>query len=261
MRNAIFLTFLLCCCLKANCQVNSDSGSFVNYTETGNNVNIAMIAVQGDTFMTGCTSEQDNDCNDSEKPAHRVTVSDFYIGKYEVTQAQWKAVMGNNPSRFKGDNLPVEQISWNDVQEFISKLNAQTGKQYRLPTEAEWEYAARGGKNSKGYKYSGNNTVNEVAWIDSNSGQSTHAVGTKLPNELGIYDMSGNVMEWCSDWLSQYTINAKLNPIGANAGTHHVGRGGSFRSTERVVRVSARAGNKPDDRGMNLGFRLARSSE
>jgi formylglycine-generating enzyme required for sulfatase activity len=233
----------------------------VDYTETAKNLNIEMVAVQNGILTIGCTPEQGNDCRDAEKPAHRVQVSDYFIGKYEVTQAQWKAVMGDNPSNFKGDNLPVDRVSWNDVQEFISKLNALTGKQYRLPTEAEWEFAARGGVGSKGYKYSGSNTVSEVSWLDVNSTKTSHAVGTKLPNELGIYDMSGNVMEWCNDWLGQYTDIGKVNPKGANAGTLRVGRGGSWNSVDRVVRVSARSGNNPDNRAVNLGFRLVRSAK
>ena len=152
---------------------------------------IAMVYVSGGTFTMGATSEQGSDAYDWEKPAHSVTLSGYYIGKYEVTQELWKAVMGSNPSRFKGDNLPVEQVSWDDVQEFLRKLNAMTGKRYRLPTEAEWEFAARGGNSSRGYKYSGSNSLGSVAWYYDNSGSRTHAVGTKSPNELGIYDMSG----------------------------------------------------------------------
>jgi len=152
-----------------------------------------MVFVEGGTFMMGATSEQESDAFDWEKPAHRVTLSDFYIGKYEVTQAQWKAVMGSNPSYFKGDNLPVERVSWGDCQEFIRKLNERTGLTFRLPTEAEWDYAARGGNRSRGYKYSGSDDPDEVAWYWDNSGIKTHPVGQKRANELGLYDMSGNV--------------------------------------------------------------------
>ena len=161
---------------------------------------IEMVFVKGGTFMMGATPEQGSDAGDGEKPVHSVTVSDFYIGKYEVTQAQWKAVMGKNPSHYKGENRPVERVSWYDIQKFIEKLNAKTGKRYRLPTEAEWEYAARGGNQSKGYKYSGSNDIGSVAWYTNNSGDRTHPVGQKQPNELGLYDMTGNVWEWCSDW-------------------------------------------------------------
>jgi formylglycine-generating enzyme required for sulfatase activity len=220
-----------------------------------------LIYVKGGTFTMGCTSEQGDDCNNREKPTHRVTVSDFYIGKYEVTQAQWKSVMGSNPSRFTGDNLPVEQVSWNDVQEFIRKLNAQTGKNYRLPTEAEWEYAARGGAQSRGYKYSGSNTVGDVAWYGDNSGKATHPVGQKLPNGLGLYDMSGNVEEWCSDRYGDYSSSSQTNPAGpssGSSGSRRVVRGGSL---EGGVHVWHRDGGGPGLRDYSLGFRLASDSK
>ena len=239
----------------------STTARFANYTETTNNLNLEMIAVQGGTFMMGCTSEQGNDCNYDEKPAHRVTVSDYYIGKYEVTQAQWKAIMGNNPSTFKGDNLPVETVSWNDVQEFIRKLNAQTGKNYRLSTEAEWEFAARGGNGSKGNKYSGSNTASNVAWLAENSNNTTHPVGTKSSNELGIYDMSGNVWEWCSDWYGEYNSSAQTDPHGASSGPNRVNRGGSWHHGAIYTRISFRGHYWPDFRFDYLGFRLARSSK
>jgi formylglycine-generating enzyme required for sulfatase activity len=224
-------------------------------------VDIRMISVPGGTFTMGCTGEQVGDCYGWEKPAHQVTVSSFSIGKYEVTQAQWVAVMGSNPSKFQGDNLPVETVSWVDVQEFIRKLNAKTGKNYRLPTEAEWEYAARGGAQSMGYKYSGSNTVDDVAWYDDNSGSSTHTVGTKQPNELGIYDMSGNVYEWCSDWYGDYSSSSQTNPTGASSGSARVGRGGGWDFFAQYVRVPFRLNNAPDFRRSNIGFRLASSSK
>jgi len=235
---------------------------FANYSETTNNLNIQMIAVQGGTFTMGCTAEQGDDCYDNEKPAHRVTVSDFYIGKCEITQAQWRAVMGSNPSYFKGDNLPVESVSWNDVQEFIRKLNSVTGKNYRLPTEAEWEFAARGGNNSRGYKFSGNNNVDIVGFHTGNSATTTHAVGTKSPNELGIYDMSGNVWEWCNDWYGSYTYNsnAQTNPQGSYSGSERVLRGGSCHREEITSRVSFRSSDPSDSYYDCLGFRLAHSS-
>ena len=256
MKKVFFLALLLCF-IQAYGQENSGSGSFANYIETANNLNLSMIAVKGGMLTIGCTAEQGDDCRDAEKPDYLASISDFFIGKYQVTQAQWKAVMGDNPSYYKGDNLPVERVSWNDVQEFINKLNVLTGKQYRLLTEAEWEFAARGGNSSKGYKYSGSNSVSDVAWIADNSDKTTHPVGTKLANELGIHDMSGNVLEWCSNWLGQYTDIGKVNPKGANSGTLRVGRGGSWNSIDRMVRVSSRTGNNPDSRAMNLGFRLA----
>ncbi|MDR1814679.1 MAG: SUMF1/EgtB/PvdO family nonheme iron enzyme [Tannerella sp.] len=238
----------------------SSKAKFQNFTETDNGVDFEMLYVAGGTFTMGCTSEQGGDCWDGEKPAHQVTLSGYYIGKYEVTQAQWKAVMGNNPSDFKGDNLPVENVSWNDVQEFIRKLNAQTGKNYRLPTEAEWEFAARGGNQSRGYKYSGSNTADNVAWYCDNSGGKTHPVGTKQANELGIYDMSGNVLEWCSDWYDSYSSASQTNPRGASTGSNRVLRGGSCYYDSLFTRVSNRNCNYPDDRYNHCGFRLALSS-
>ena len=220
--------------------------------------NIEMVYVKGGTFTMGATAEQGSDAYSDEKPTHSVTLSDFYIGKYEVTQAQWRAVMGSNPSNFQGDNLPVENVSWNDVQEFIKKLNAQTGKKFRLPTEAEWEYAARGGNQSKGYKYSGSNSISEVAWYDDNSRSKTHPVGQKAPNELGIYDMSGNVWEWCQDWYSSsaYSSSSHNNPTGPSSGSNRVLRGGSWDNAASHSRVSDRGNNSPDDRFNRGGFRL-----
>ena len=217
-----------------------------------------MVYVEGGTFTMGATSEQGSDAWDDEKPAHSVTLSGYYIGKYEVTQKLWEAVMGNNPSYFKGDNLPVEQVSWKDVQKFIRKLNQLTGKSYRLPTEAEWEYAARGGSNSRGYKYSGSNNIGSVAWYDGNSGNTTHAVGTKSPNELGIYDMSGNVWEWCQDWYSSnyYSNSPQRNPQGPTSGSYRVYRGGNWSRSAKSCRVSTRDIN-PVFRYYGLGFRLA----
>ncbi len=226
---------------------------------TVNGVSFQMVEVQGGPFTMGATSEQGADAWDDEKPAHKVTLSDYYIGKTEVTQALWKAVMGNNPSSSKGDNKPVECVSWNDCQEFIKKLNSLTGKNFRLPTEAEWEYAARGGIKSRGYKYSGSNTLGDVSWYDGNSGSKTHEVGTKSPNELGIYDMSGNVWEWCSDWYGSYSSNAQDNPKGASDGSHRVYRGGSWLSNARDGRSSLRYGLDPDERWCLIGFRLCLS--
>jgi formylglycine-generating enzyme required for sulfatase activity len=222
---------------------------------------LAMVSVQGGTFTMGCTPEQGGDCDSDEKPARSVTVGNFNIGKFEVTQRLWKQIMGadNNPSNFKGDDLPVEHVSWNDVQEFIKKLNEQTGKKYRLPTEAEWEYAARGGNKSQGNKYSGSNNLDEVAWYDGNSGGKTNDVGTKSPNELGIYDMSGNVYEWVSDWYGGYSLGAQTNPAGPSSGSTRVLRGGSWNFDAWYCRVSDRDGGVPGDRDSDLGFRLALS--
>ena len=213
---------------------------------------IEMVYVEGGTFTMG-----DSDGDSDEKPTHSVTLSPYYIGKYEVTQAQWKSVMGNNPSYFKGDNLPVESVSWDDVQEFISKLNAATDKKYRLPTEAEWEYAARGGRKGQGYKYSGSNDISSVAWCDEgNSGDKTHPVGQKQPNELGLYDMSGNVWEWCADWHGSYSSSSQTNPTGLSGGSYRVLRGGSWYHNARSCRVSFRYSNNPSVRRHLNGFRL-----
>ena len=224
-------------------------------------ISIDMVRVEAGTFTMGATAEM-KDPNDDEKPTHRVTLTnDYYIGKYEVTQALWKAVMGNNPSNFKGDNLPVEKVSWDDCQEFISKLNRITGKTLRLPTEAEWEYAARGGNNSRGYQYSGSNNLSDVAWFRGNSGGKPHAVGTKQPNELGIYDMSGNVDEWCQDWYwyGAYSSSSQVNPTGANSGSYRVCRGGSWGCIARICRSSYRYCGTPVSRYTFLGLRLVLS--
>jgi formylglycine-generating enzyme required for sulfatase activity len=234
----------------------ADASAFSETAVGGQSFEMAFAA--GGTFTMGCAAEQDSDCD--ERPAHSVTLSDYYIGKREVTQGLWKAVMGadNNPSYFTGsDNLPVERVSWNDVKVFIDSLNSKTGKMYRLPTEAEWEYAARGGNKSGGYKYSGSNTLDSVAWYRNNSDNKTHEVGTKAPNELGIYDMSGNVWEWTGDWYGDYGSDAQTNPIGPSTGSYRVFRGGGWSYVARNCRVSIRYYYYPGDRGYGLGFRLA----
>ena len=222
-------------------------------------ISIDMVRVEAGTFTMGATAEMKNPWNE-EKPTHQVTLTnDYYMGKYEVTQALWKAVMGSNPSNFKGDNLPVEKVIWNDCQEFISKLNRITGKTFRLPTEAEWEYAARGGNKSRGYQYSGSNNLSDVAWYEDNSGNKTHAVGTKQPNELGIYDMTGNVLEWCQDRYGKYSSTSQVNPTGANSGSDRVYRGGSWIGNAWFCRSSYRYGSSPDNRSYALGLRLVLS--
>ena len=216
-----------------------------------------MVKVEGGTFMMGATPEQGKDAQSKEKPAHQVTLSDYYIGKYEVTQEEWEAVMGNNPSKFIGLKLPVERVWWDDCQEFVKKLNQLAGLTFSLPTEAEWEYAARGGNKSKGYKYSGSNSIEVVAWYKSNSSKRTHEVGSKSPNELGIYDMSGNVYEWCSDWYGSYSSSLQINPTGPTSGYLHVLRGGAWSYGDENCRVSYRINPFiPDHRKPNLGLRL-----
>ncbi len=216
------------------------------------------VEVKGGCFQMGDTF---GDGGSDEKPAHEVCVDDFSIGKYEVTQAQWEAVMGSNPSRFKqcGGNCPVEDVSWNDIQKFIKKLNSQTDSFYRLPTEAEWEYAARSGGKSE--KYSGGNDVDSVAWYDSNSGRQTHPVGQKQPNGLGIYDMSGNVWEWCQDWYGDgyYESSPKDNPQGPSSGSRRVLRGGSWYNYALFMRATSRYRFNPVGRDSGNGFRLVRT--
>ncbi len=245
--------------LSTNTTVSTATGS----TLSGNTITIPvkdgisidMVRVEAGTFTMGATAEMKNPDYD-EKPTHQVTLTnDYYIGKYEVTQALWKAVMGKNPSKFKGDNLPVEKVNWKDCQKFLSKLNRITGKTFRLPTEAEWEYAARGGNKSRGYQYSGSNNFLDVAW---KSGR-TYAVGTKLPNELGIYDMSGNVLELCQDWYGEYNSSSQVNPTGAISGDERVGRGGSWCWVDEASRSSSRCYVMPDYRNDYLGLRLVLS--
>ena len=218
-----------------------------------------MVYVSGGTFTMGGTSEQGSDAYDNEKPTHNVTLSSYYICKYEVTQALWRVVMGSAPSYFKGDNLPVEQVSWDDCQTFINRLNSYTGRNFRLPTEAEWEFAARGGNYSHHYKYSGSNYIGDVAWYGDNSDSRTHPVGTKQPNELGLYDMSGNVWEWCSDWYGSYSSYSQSNPTGPNSGSDRVERGGSWIDLTCNSRSSSRFKLAPGNRGGFLGLRLVLS--
>ena len=224
---------------------------------TANGVSFTMKPVAGGTFTMGATSEQ-QDPESDEKPTHTVTLSDYYIGETEVTQELWAAVMGDNPSRFTGNmQRPVERVSWDDCQTFIQKLNELTGANFRLPTEAEWEFAARGGRNSRGYQYSGSN-LDDVAWYVFNSSDTTHPVKTKSPNELGIYDMSGNVWEWCQDWYGDYSSSSQTNPTGPGTGSRRVNRGGSWYSDARHhCRSAFRSSNSSGLRSSDLGLRLA----
>ena len=218
-----------------------------------------MVFVQSGTFQMG---SNDKNAESNEKPIHAVTLSSFQIGKYEVTQAQWKSIMGNNPSDFNGDNLPVENVSWEDVQEYLKKLNQKTGKKYRLPTEAEWEFAARGGTQSKKFLYSGSNDLNSVGWIRDNSGDKTHPIGEKQANELGIHDMSGNVWEWCNDWYDEnyYKNTSTSNPQGASFGSLRVLRGGGWGGLEYDCRVKRRGSDAANRRYYSLGFRIVSST-
>ena len=237
-------------------------------------VTFKMIAVEGGTFTMGGTSEQGSDAYDSEKPTHSVTLSSYSIGETEVTQALWQAVMGQKPtsdgSQWSstyglGGNYPAYYVSWNDCQDFIRRLNALTGENFRLPTEAEWEFAARGGNKSWGYKYAGSNNIDNVAWYWDNipsqssgsAGYGTQVVATKSPNELGLYDMSGNVWEWCQDWYGDYSSGSQTNPTGPSSGSDRVRRGGSWFNFAGGCRVSNRGDYTPGSRDLNLGLRLA----
>ncbi len=222
-----------------------------------NGVQFTMIPVDGGTFQMGATEEQGSEAYSDEKPVHSVTLSSYMIGETEVTQALWQAVMGRNPSNWKGDNLPVEQVSWKDCQKFIEKLNKLTGEHFRLPTEAEWEFAARGGNRSSHTKYSGSNSIGDVAWYTDNSGNKTCEVKGKQPNELGLYDMSGNVWEWCQDRYGDYSSSAQTNPVGPASGSNRVYRGGSWDDDARYCRVSDRSSLSPFYRSFTLGLRLA----
>jgi len=235
-------------------------------TFTANGVQFKMIRVPGGTFQMGATSEQGSDAESDESPVHSVTLIDYYIGETEVTQALWYAVMGQRPTSYGnqwsstyglGDLRPAYYVSWDDCQEFITKLNALTGQSFRLPTEAEWEYAARGGSKSKSYKYAGSNTIDDVAWWYSNSSSMTHDVGTKQANELGIYDMSGNVCEWCSDWYGSYDSSAQTNPTGPISGSNRVNRGGCWGLNAEYSRVSYRFNRPGYNIDNGLGLRLA----
>ena len=231
----------------------SHSGSTVSLSAELNKLINNMVYVSGGTFIMGGDESSD------QTPTHSVTLSSYYICKYEVTQALWRAVMGSNPSKFKGDNLPVEQVSWNDCQTFINRLNNYTGRNFRLPTEAEWEFAARGGNYSRHYKYSGSNHIDDVAWYTDNSGNRTHPVGTKQANELGLYDMSGNVWEWCSDWYGSYSSYSQSNPTGATSGFGRVERGGNWCGLARYCCSSHRSYYAPGNSFDDLGLRLVLS--
>jgi sulfatase modifying factor 1 len=230
--------------------------------------NIQMIYVKGANFYMGCDDPAYHDDKyANERPLHRVHIGSYYIGKYEVTNGEWRAVMGIYPPAYNGvdygnktcDDCPVVKVSWDDVQEFIRRLNKKTGKTYRLPTETEWEYASRGGNYTKNYKYSGSNTLNEVGWWGKRNG-ATHPVGTKKPNELSIYDMSGNAIEWCEDWYGEDYYSGVIDatdPKGPEKGTQRVVRGGSFFTDDDPCRSVFRSFFVPDTRQWDLGFRLA----
>ena len=273
MKTKSILTLMLCALLGFSGMAQEKK------TFTVNGVSFNMIYVQGGTFQMG---SDDSEAFSWEQPVHSVTLSDYYIGETEVTQELWEAVMGSTIEQQRkkaeeywgvdfdlygvGSTYPMYYISWEDCQEFIKKLNRITGKNFRLPTEAQWEYAARGGNKSRGYKYAGSDTIGEVAWYDDNAcdgvGSSspdygTHRVGTKSANELGLYDMSGNVYEWCSDWYGSYSTSSQTNPTGPTTGSDRVLRGGCWGFNARNCRVANRIGDSPGYRSNNGGFRLS----
>lgn len=287
------LIAMLCMPVITSCSEGEEDGLIAN---GGNSTSIKpidpiasisyddMVYVEGGTFTMGATVEQWADAYSDEEPTHQVTLSSYYIGKYEVTQQLWEYVMSysgraangstmtayasdvwlgsNNPSSEygKGDYYPAYYVSYEDIVNiFLPRLNKITGKTYRLPTEAEWEYAARGGNKSNGYKYSGSNTIGNVAWYYENSGDKTHPVGTEQANELGIYDMSGNVYEWCSDWYGRYPSTSQTNPTGPSEGSYRVYRGGSWSDDAESCRVSNRDYDTPSYRSRYLGFRVTLS--
>lgn len=236
--------------------------------DAGCGLNMKMVYVEGGSFRMGATPEQGSDADSDESPVHTVRLDSYYMAECEVTQAQWEKIMGTTiyQQRDKegtqlsmcgvGDNNPMYYVSWEEAQAFCRKLSAMTGNTYLLPTEAQWEYAARGGNKSRNYKYSGSYAIDAVAWYDSNSGSATHWVKQKRANELGLYDMSGNVWEWCSDWYGSYSSSEQSNPTGAGSGQRRVLRGGSWGNDAGCCRVSNRIYYAPSNRGSGCGFRV-----
>lgn len=225
-------------------------------------VGLRMIYVEGGVFTMGGTDEQGEDVKAYEEPAHPVKLNSYYIGMTEVTQELWETVMGWNYAwNTESNQLPMEDVSWEDCNEFAEVLSERTGKKFRLPTEAEWEYAARGGIKSGNHKYSGSDNIDDVAWYGSNSDDMTHEVGTKNANELGIYDMNGNVWEWCHDWYGEYSTSSYDNPTGPKTGDFRIYRGGSYKEKAEYNRTSNRSFNRPDFRYGNIGLRVVMEVE
>lgn len=220
-------------------------------------VSFKMIFVKGGTFTMGATYEQGSSAESRERPNHIVTLSNFFIGETVVTQALWTAIMGDNPSEYKGLNYPVQSITWYRSQEFINKLNSLSGYNFRLPTEAEWEFAARGGIKSRHFKYAGSNDINKVGWSNRKYREGPHPVGEKSPNELGLFDMSGNVHEWCNDWYGKYESSSQINPKGPTFGNKKVARGGWWNVSDSVSRVTCRRRWDPSSHGFSLRLVLS----
>jgi formylglycine-generating enzyme required for sulfatase activity len=242
-------------------QVNKPDPVDPKLAEMAREIESKMIKIDGGTFTMGCVIVQDSECYTQEKPRHTVTLNTFYMGKHAVTQKEWKALMGTTPAAKYCAECPVVNVSWFDAQLFINKLNQISNGGYRLPTEAEWEYAAKGGNSSHGYKYAGSNDVDEVAWYDTLKTHHIMEVAKKKANELGLYDMSGNVWQWCSDWFQEkyYSNSPSNNPQGPEKGTSRSLRGGSWWGPLRDCRVANRDMYPPDSKDDDVGFRLVRN--
>lgn len=257
VKNAILALGVSLAMLAGLCAYGNEKGEFIGVVTLPGGVQLKMIKVEPGSFMMGSKIGSRD-----EKPVHQVTLTKpYYLGETEVTQAQWRAVMGNNPSHFQGDSRPVERVSWDDAMAFCRELNDQgkapKGWKFTLPTEAQWEYAARGGNKSRGYTYSGSNNIGEVAWHGMNSGSETHAVRQKRANELGLYDIIGNVCEWCLDWYGGYSSSEVTDPQGPDNGSDRVLRGGGGNYYAWYCRSASRYYNSPDRRDDFRGFRLA----
>lgn len=261
----VVLFSIFCRCTKESELLEGEFGT--EYSDTSNSNDLPpeieklqenMILVEGGSFTMGCTDEHGDECFNNEKPTHNVTLSGFYIGKYEVSFSKWEAVTGEYPSSYdECAECPVTQVSPDDFQDFLDSLNSLTGKNYRLPTEAEWEFAARGGSKATPTLYAGSDDINDAAWYSENSNEQARTVGEKQPNELGLYDMSGNVWEWCSDYYGEYTDESETNPDGPQSGSNQVLRGGSFSDAEAIIRIPRRNSYSPSTRSGNFGYRLA----
>jgi formylglycine-generating enzyme required for sulfatase activity len=260
----IFVVFLLALCLASTGnaqQKEKNSTGARQEKEFTNSIGMQFVLIPAGSFMMGCNKDIEK-CDPEETPQHRVIISKpFYMAKYEVTQEQWAKVMGGNPSAFKGLSNPVEKVSWDDTRNFIEHLSKMDGKVYRLPTEAEWEYAARAGSESAYFFGNAGEQLGQYAWYSNNSGDKTHSVGLKQPNAWGLFDMHGNVWEWCQDWFEQnyYSSSPLTDPRGPSSGEHRVLRGGSWGSGVHKARIASRGHIKPDYRDIDDGFRVVMS--